>query len=228
MPEWMQLALDNGDPLAPIETVVVRVIVSLVCGLIVAGLYRITLGKGRKDLRSLPTTLVLLALLIAVITLVIGNNVARAFGLVGALSIVRFRTVVEDTGDTAFVIFAVTLGMAVGSGYTVLAAIAIPAVALAMLIMSRLDISRPAPQPTTLTVRFSMGLDPAALLAPTLTSYATAHTLTGLDTATKGTTLEARYSVRLREPSALVPLLNELSKLEGVLGVELKQANGFA
>src|SRR3712207_7408096 len=57
---------------------------------------------------------VLLAVLVALVTLVIGDSTARAFGLVGALSIVRFRTVVEDTRDTAFVIFAVALGMAAG------------------------------------------------------------------------------------------------------------------
>ena len=49
------------------------------------------------------------------VTQVIGDNVARAFSLVGALSIVRFRTVVRDTQDTAFVIFAVVVGMAVGA-----------------------------------------------------------------------------------------------------------------
>ena len=49
------------------------------------------------------------------VTQVIGDNVARAFSLVGALSIVRFRTVVRDTQDTAYVIFAVVVGMAVGA-----------------------------------------------------------------------------------------------------------------
>ena len=59
----------------------------------------------------------LLSILIAMVTQVIGDNVARAFSLVGALSIVRFRTVVRDTVDTAFVIFAVAVGMAVGAGH---------------------------------------------------------------------------------------------------------------
>ena len=59
---------------------------------------------------------ILLTVLIAMVTLVIGNSVARAFGLVGALSIVRFRTVVDDTRDTAFVIFAVIVGMAIRAG----------------------------------------------------------------------------------------------------------------
>jgi hypothetical protein len=56
---------------------------------------------------SFPITLALLSVLIAMSTQVIGDNVARAFSLVGALSIVRFRTVVRDTKDTAYVIFAV-------------------------------------------------------------------------------------------------------------------------
>ena len=57
----------------------------------------------------------LLSILIAMVTQVIGDNIARAFSLVGALSIVRFRTVVRDTQDTAFVIFAVAVGMAMGA-----------------------------------------------------------------------------------------------------------------
>ena len=59
----------------------------------------------------------LLAILIALVTQVIGNSVARAFSLVGALSLVRFRTEVQDTRDTAFVIFAVVIGMATGGGH---------------------------------------------------------------------------------------------------------------
>ena len=57
----------------------------------------------------------LLSCLIAMATQIIGDNVARAFSLVGALSVVRFRTVVKDTQDTAFVIFAVVVGMAAGA-----------------------------------------------------------------------------------------------------------------
>ncbi len=68
-----------------------------------------------------PATLVFLCLLIAMVTQVIGDNVARAFSLVGALSIVRFRTSVRDTKDTAFVIFAVAIGMAVGADQPLLA-----------------------------------------------------------------------------------------------------------
>src|SRR4051794_12126891 len=84
-------------------------------GLLVSAIYRGTRPRSRIT-PSFPPTLVLLAILIAMVTQVIGESLARAFGLVGALSIVRFRTVVRDTQDTAFVIFAVVVGMACGAG----------------------------------------------------------------------------------------------------------------
>ena len=72
---------------------------------------------GRGVPATFLTTLVLLATVIAMATQIIGDNVARAFSLVGALSVVRFRTVVKDTQDTAFVIFAVVVGMAAGANH---------------------------------------------------------------------------------------------------------------
>ena len=86
---------------------------ALVLGRLVAAVYNLT-RPPTEQTPSFPATLVLLAVLIAMVTQVIGDNIARAFSLVGALSIVRFRTVVRDTQDTAFVIFAVVIGMAVG------------------------------------------------------------------------------------------------------------------
>ena len=224
MPEWMRLAVDNGDPVPPLEVIVVRMAVAIVCGLAVALLYRLTLGRGRKDLRTLPTTLVLLSLLIAVVTLVIGNNVARAFGLVGALSIVRFRTVVEDTGDTAFVIFAVTLGMAIGSGYAMMAVIALPAVTVVTLFMGLFD-RRPVAGggPVVLVVRCGLDGDPSALLGPTLASYAATHRLTAVETGAKGTCLEAKYALRLKPNADMVALLRAVLTTDGVQGAELKQ-----
>ena len=86
-------------------------------GAVVAWIYQRTRPPSDTS-SSLAVTLVLLSILIAMVTQVIGDNVARAFSLVGALSIVRFRTVVRDTVDTAFVIFAVAIGMAAGANNT--------------------------------------------------------------------------------------------------------------
>ena len=98
----------------------------------------------------------------AMVTQVIGDNVARAFSLVGALSIVRFRTVVRDTQDTAYVIAAVAVGMAVGAGHFWVAAAGIAIVAVAAF-GTRNDQppETAADMPFTLNVRLALGLDEA-------------------------------------------------------------------
>src|SRR5262245_54212562 len=84
---------------------------------------------------GLSPTPVLLRVICSVVTVVIGGNTARAFGLVGALAIVRFRTSIGDTRDTAFVIFSVAVGMTLGSGYVTAAAVDLPVFALACVII---------------------------------------------------------------------------------------------
>ena len=103
---------------------------ALILGLAVAGLYRWA-RRGEAVQATFVTTLVLLAAVIAMATQVIGDNVARAFSMVGALSVVRFRTVVKDTQDTAFVIFAVVVGMAAGANHLVVALVGLMVVGVA-------------------------------------------------------------------------------------------------
>lgn len=224
MPDWLQDALASGDPIPPASVIAARAALAVVLGFLVAGVYRLTLGR-LADPGTLPTTLVLLAVLIALVTMVIGNSVARAFGLVGALSIVRFRTVVEDTRDTAFVIFAVVVGMAAGAGYGVLAAVGIPAVAAAALVMTWLGSGRaPAGQSVTLAVRVGLGRDPAGLLGPVFAKHLADVRLTETATGRQGVALDVTYAARLRDPNGAVALVNELNRVEGVQSVELRAA----
>ena len=98
MPEFLNTTIFDG-PSVSAGAVAIRLLVAAVLGAVVAGIYRCT-RKGAEISSSFPVTLVLLSILIAMVTQVIGDNVARAFSLVGALSIVRFRTVVRDTLQT--------------------------------------------------------------------------------------------------------------------------------
>ena len=135
-------------------------------GGVVALVYR----RSRADpASSFTATLVLLSILIAMVTQVIGDNVARAFSLVGALSIVRFRTVVRDTQDTAYVIFAVAVGMAVGAHNFWVAGRGIGVVSLAAFAMRRCRSCEPLP--FALEVRVGFGHDVKSLIDPTLDTF---------------------------------------------------------
>ena len=82
--------------------------------MVLALTYRYT-HKGLSYSQSFTQTILLVALIVSIVMMTIGSNVARAFALVGALSIIRFRTVVKDTRDTAFVFAALAVGMAAGT-----------------------------------------------------------------------------------------------------------------
>src|SRR2546426_2743328 len=142
MPDFLKAPFVNGPNVAPLD-VLIRLLAALVLGGLVSWIYRRT-RKRTEVTASFPVTLVLLSVLIAMVTQVIGDNVARAFSLVGALSIVRFRTVVRDTQDTAYVIFAVVVGMAVGAQDLAVAAIGLAVVAIAAWFLRRTSVREEA------------------------------------------------------------------------------------
>jgi len=88
--------------------------IAIVLGLFISHVYKLT-HKGVSYSQSFMLTIVFVTIIVAMVMMVIGNNIARAFALVGALSIIRFRTVIKDTKDTAYVFLALAAGMAAGT-----------------------------------------------------------------------------------------------------------------
>lgn len=218
MPEWVQLLPSESDALHPLY-LAYRLVAAFGLGLLVTAIYRGT--TGARPGSAFRVTLVLLTILITAVTQVIGDNVARAFSLVGALSIVRFRTVVRDTRDTAFVIFAVTVGMAVGAGDFWVAGLVLVVVGIAAVVAGGR-----APAPSSgdfeLIVATTLGGPGEAALAQALSGRIVASRMVGAATANRGSALETTYQVSLCEacsPAALVEALNEL---EGILSVQLR------
>jgi uncharacterized membrane protein YhiD involved in acid resistance len=106
----------NGQVLSNLE-ILVRLTMASFMGLIIGSLYRWTFtGKPKSFRPSMVHTQVLLCLGGALIWVIVGNNLARAFGLGGALSLIRFRTPVRDPKDTVVVFFSIIIGMACGLG----------------------------------------------------------------------------------------------------------------
>ena len=77
------------------------------------------------------------AILTSVITMIIGGNLARAFGLIGALSIIRFRNALKDTMDAMFIFWALSIGMASGAGFFLASIVLTVVVAIFVLIMNK-------------------------------------------------------------------------------------------
>jgi hypothetical protein len=224
MPDLFRESLLDFEAVPPL-VVLVRLLAALLLGGVAALVYRFTRSKAEVA-PSFTATLVLLSILIAMVTQVIGDNVARAFSLVGALSIVRFRTVVRDTQDTAFVIFAVGVGMAVGAGYPWLAVAGIAVVAIAAFAMKQGDVQIVTPagaEPFELQVRVGIGHDPQVVVRPALDLHAGDRRLMSLATSRQGLAVDATFRASLRDIAAADALLRALNTTEGVQSVSLKR-----
>ena len=95
--------------------IVINLILSFLLGLLISFVYKKT-HKGMSYSQSFMITNIFICLIVCMVIMIIGNNLARAFALVGALSIIRFRTVIKDTKDIAFIFWSLAAGMACGTG----------------------------------------------------------------------------------------------------------------
>jgi hypothetical protein len=199
-----------------------RLVAAMLLGGVVAWIYQRTRPASDTS-ASLSITLVLLSILIAMVTQVIGDNVARAFSLVGALSIVRFRTVVRDTVDTAYVIFAVAVGMAIGANHPSVAVCGIGIIGLAAWFMTRRQPARDGDATHLLQVRVGLGTDVEAALGPAIDSHVRSRRLLAMATAKQGMSIEATYRVELREEGSAAELVKALNRIEGVQTVSVNR-----
>ncbi len=198
---------------------------AMVAGLVIAGVYSLSQKRPPGQMLPMFTTLVLLTMLVAMTTIVIGDSVARAFGLVGALSIVRFRTIVDDTRDTSFVIFAVVVGMAMGSGHVVVCLIGVPLVSLVAIGLSAIGngLTASAAAERRLDIRIGAGRDPEVMFPPVFKEHLKTWRLLEVVSARQGAAIDIVYRVRLFDPKALIELIKAVSAIEGVQSVDLKQ-----
>lgn len=222
MPTWLEQSFA-----APTDwgILISRLLLAILFGAVAAGVYRSTRRQTPEN-RTFPGTLLLLSVLIAMVTQVIGDNVARAFSLVGALSIVRFRAVVQDTQDTAFVIFAVAVGMAIGAGQPAVALAGSAAVALAALVLKgRSTAGEPKSTGAEYELDVRVGWSPTA--EATLKSCLAAHGLQvrslGASTARQGAALNLSYELMVPDDMDLSPIIAELNRIDSVQSIELKR-----
>jgi uncharacterized membrane protein YhiD involved in acid resistance len=97
--------------------------------------YRLTFS-GVVYSKKFNITLIMLCIISTMVMTIIGSSIALSLGMVGALSIVRFRTAVKDPRDTAYIFWAISVGLGTGSGNYMIAGLGTAAVALLTIIFS--------------------------------------------------------------------------------------------
>ena len=120
--------------LSPLQ-VILTLVIALLVGLYVFFIYKKTFG-GVMYSRNFNLSLIMLTLVTSLMLMLINNNLALSMGMVGALSIIRFRTAVKDPIDTVFMFWAVGEGIAIGTRFYDIAAIAALVIGVIMVVLT--------------------------------------------------------------------------------------------
>jgi len=203
-------------------TLLLHLGVALLCGILIALVYRYTY-KGTNYSWSFVQALVLLNLITAVVILVIGNNLARAFGLVGAMSIIRFRTAVKDTQDIVFIFFALVSGMAAGVGLTYVAFISTLFICLIIILMAATDFGKTTKRQLLLQIIYLVPPESEVEqeLSRHLKRFCRNVRLVNLRQYGQEQEMEAHYHITLRNGSGSGELLRTLKAMPQVQSVQL-------
>lgn len=199
--------------------IVVNMVLSCILGVFVALVYRAT-HKGLSYSQSFTLTVVFITVIVAMVMMVIGNNLSRAFALVGALSIIRFRTVVKDTKDTAFVFWALAAGMAAGTGSFMLAGIGSGIIAILAYILHASNFGAVYKSEFILRFRFARETDSAAYLE-TISQNAKSSNMLHIEPTGDGKSMQLTYDIVLKEGKTVDVLTSTLAALDGVSEVIL-------
>ena len=136
MREYLLELLDSGGELT-VETIVIRLAVSAVIAACIFLSYRLS-HAGSIYSRKFNVSLAALTMITTAVMIVIGNNIALSLGMVGALSIVRFRTAIKDSRDTIYIFWAIVVGICCGAGDYLVAGAGSAFVFLMMLLFGRI------------------------------------------------------------------------------------------
>ena len=131
----LELFGDSGD--LTLEQIILRIGVAAVIGLVIYVSYWLS-HQGTTYSRKFNVTLLVLTVLTATVMTVIGNNIALSLGMVGALSIIRFRTAIKDSRDTAYIFWTIIVGICCGVGDYQVAAVGSTMVFVLLLLLGRI------------------------------------------------------------------------------------------
>lgn len=193
---------------------------ALALGLLVSLVYMWT-NRREEYSQSFIITLIMLPAIISMIILLVGSNIARAFSLAGAFSLIRFRSAPGDSKDIAYVFFTLGIGLACGMGYIAYAALFAAILCLAMIVLKYTKFGSVKNTPMRIRITIPEDMNYQGLFDDTLEHFTTNYKLVKIKTTDFGSLFELVYDVHLHENADTKELIDQLRCKNGNLNIAL-------
>ncbi len=202
-----------------IGTVLANLFMAFLCGILISIVYR-WIYSGSAYSTKFVQAMVVLSMITALVIMVIGNNLARAFGLVGAMSIIRFRTAVKDTQDIVFIFFALAAGMASGVGLRFIAFTGTLFVAVVLILLNKVQYAKPAKREFLIQFQSTLSEKQPSYI-PIFKKYSKKNKLVNMNSLGKEGGYELSFYLVLKDIEKSAELMKELNGIQGIKNIHI-------
>jgi uncharacterized membrane protein YhiD involved in acid resistance len=203
------------------ENVILSLLLAFVLGQVIAWVYYFT-HSGLSYSKTYVQSLILVTVVVAMVMAVIGDNIIRAFGLMGALALVRFRNVVKDTRDIVFIFCSLVVGMAAGSQRYFIAVMGTAVLSLIALYLYLTGFGTHLPHNGFLRFSLPAHIGPKHPIPAILKRFCGNFTLiSAQDRGHSSSEVEYAYQLMVRNAEKNEQMLSELEKIEGIGNISL-------
>lgn len=210
----------TADLSISISATLLSILAALILGLVISVAY-LAITPARDRSASFILSIIILPTIVAVVILLIGGNLARAFSMAGIFTIVRFRSIPGDSKDISFVFLTMAVGLSVGLGYLTLGAIVAVIVGLAIVIIRRsgYGVAKQMEKSLRITVPEDMNYQNA--FDDLFAQYTSYNYKRKVKTTNMGTLFDLHYDIIMKQGSSEKEFIDALRCRNGNLTIQL-------
>ena len=205
-----------GDPLE----LIILFLIATGLGLVIAFTYKRT-HRGFSYSQSFGITTVLITVITTLIIILIADNIARAIGIFGAFSIIRFRTAVKDVRDIAFIFFSLATGLAVGTGALGVGVVGVFFISALIFVLHKTNFGGLRKYEYVLNFKMDAKDHSNDVFKEIMANHLKKQVLLNVDAKDRGQLLVFTFNISLKDGDNLDLFISDMNKLEGIKDVNV-------
>jgi hypothetical protein len=203
-----------------LDNMIYVLIASTILGLALSGVFIYTHKKTVYD-HAFSTTLILLPLVIAIIIMLVSNNLARAFSLAGVFALVRFRTAIADSRDITYILSAVGIGLSTALGYIGFSIVITVFIGFVLFLLNLFKMDTDRTNHAKLRIIIPENLNYAHTFDDIFKNYLQGYQLQRVKTTDFGTMFELTYLIKFKSSINQKQFIDELRVRNGNLNITI-------
>lgn len=216
----LETILDTTSGIISTKEALICIGAALGMGLIISLIY-IFSDRTRRISTNFAITLVILPAIVAVVIMLVGSNVARAFSMAGAFTLVRYRSVPGDSKDITSVFFVMAIGLATGLGYIKFAIVITALIGVVYLVLMLSGYAVMKVTEKTLKITIPENLNFQGAFDDLFEEFTTKRSLERVRTTNLGSLYELTYIIMMKKDADEKKFIDELRCRNGNLNIIL-------